>query len=144
MGRDSRYHATIQKTSSESTLRIKRSQIRDSNERLRTLQELDMRQEEQLRKDFAALEVRKKQQETETQRRINAKKSRLAETGYLSAGPGMLMLAPGRRTLLLRDCGMRRGSGQSEQLRKGASAEKTTPTGVMHKGRAIEFDELEV
>ena len=88
-GKDDRYEAykgsiyqsLFQKTP---TLGVKRSQLRESNDRLKTLQDLDRRREEQLKKEFAALDMRRKQQEEETQRRINLKKVRLAETGYLN------------------------------------------------------------
>ena len=59
-------------------------QLRESNERLKALQELDRRREEQLKKEMAALDIRRKQQEEETQRRINLKKVRLAETGPIN------------------------------------------------------------
>lgn len=62
-----------------------RSQLKESNNRLRALQELDRRREEQLAKEIAALELRRKQQEEETQKRINLKKVRLAETGPIVA-----------------------------------------------------------
>jgi hypothetical protein len=59
------------------------SQKRTCNERLRFLFELDKKREEQLKKDYEALEARKKQQEEETQKRINIKRA-LADTDYIS------------------------------------------------------------
>ena len=66
---------------------IKRSQLKESNNRLKALQDLDRRREEQLKKEFEALDMRRQQQEEETQRRISLKKVRLAETGYLNMKP---------------------------------------------------------
>ena len=99
-GKDSRYEqykgppyqSLIQKTPSQ---QMRRTQLRDSNDRLKALLELDRRREEQLKKEFEALEIRRKQQEEETQRRINIKKVRLAETGYLGGNaPGAHFMAP--------------------------------------------------
>ncbi len=99
-GKDSRYEpykgqsyqSLIQKTPSQ---QMRRTQLKDSNDRLKALQELDRRREEQLKKEFEALEIRRKQQEEETQRRINIKKVRLAETGYLGGNaPGARFMAP--------------------------------------------------
>lgn len=61
-----------------------RYQLKESNNRLRALQELDKRREEQLAKEIAALDIKRKQQDEETQRRINNKKMRLAETGPIT------------------------------------------------------------
>lgn len=54
-----------------------------ANERLRILFELDKKREDQLKKEYEALEARRRQQEEETQRRISIKKA-LAETDYIS------------------------------------------------------------
>ncbi len=88
-GRDSRYEPYQALAQRAPMPDLKRRQLRESNDRLRALQELDRRREDQLKKEFAALEVKRKQQDEETQRRINIKKVRLAETGYInmSASP---------------------------------------------------------
>jgi len=86
------YSSVMQKTPSQ---QMRRTQLRDSNDRLKALQELDKRREEQIKKEFEALELRRKQQEEDTQRRINIKKVRLAETGYLAGAPsGSHFMAP--------------------------------------------------
>lgn len=66
---------------------LRKTQLKESNDRLRALQELDKRREEQLKKEMAALDAKRKVQEEETQKRINIKKVRLAETGYMNSKP---------------------------------------------------------
>jgi len=58
-------------------------QLRDSNNRLKALQDLDKRREAQLKKEFEALEQRRKEQEEETKKRISLKQMRLTETSDL-------------------------------------------------------------
>lgn len=72
---------SILKNTAQGMIRL---QLKESNNRLRALQELERRREEQMKKEIEALEMKKIQQEDETQRRISIKKIRLAETGPIS------------------------------------------------------------
>jgi len=74
-----------------------RYQMKESNNRLRALQELDKKREVQLAKEIAALEEKRKLQEEETKRRINLKKVRLAETGPISAKSPSVIMTKGDR-----------------------------------------------
>lgn len=68
------------------------SQLKDSNNRLKALQDLDRRRESQLKKEYEALEQRRKQQEEEMKKRISLKQMRLTETNDLgSASIGRFM-----------------------------------------------------
>lgn len=67
-----------------SSIEKQQTELRDSNNRLKALQELDKRREAQLKKEFEALEIRRKQQENETKKRISLKQMRLTETEPLS------------------------------------------------------------
>lgn len=64
------------------TLAPQRTLARASNDRLRFLLELEKKREEQLKKEYEALEARRRQREEETQKRISVKRA-LAETDYL-------------------------------------------------------------
>ena len=60
-----------------------RVQLRESNNRLKALEDLDKKREAQLKKDFEELEMRRKQQREEIRKRINRKKVILTETDQL-------------------------------------------------------------
>lgn len=60
-------------------------EIKESNDRLRMLQELEKSRDRQHQQELEALELRRQQQEIETQNRIKFKKVRLVETHTINS-----------------------------------------------------------